>query len=170
MNTLDVVLLILFVPGIIRGLTKGFLEQALALLGIVFSVWAAFKFLDPVCNLLGQYVSFPEALLKVLSFLLILLAVSLVVLILAKLLTKVIEMALLGWLNKALGFISAILVTAVVLGVLIILFDTVNTQFGLVKSDILETSVVYNLLKDFGYFIFPFLKQLVTSDPTPITV
>ena len=101
---------------------------------------------------------------------LILLVVSLVVLLLAKLITKVIEMALLGWLNKALGFISAILVTAVVLGVLIILFDTVNVQFGLVKSDILETSVVYNLLKDFGYFIFPFLKQLVTSDPTPVNV
>ena len=161
MNTLDVVLLILFVPGIIRGITKGFLEQALALVGIVFSVWAAFKFLGPVCGLLGQYVSFPESVVKVVAFLLILVVVSLVVLLLAKLLTKVIEMALLGWLNKVLGVVSAILVTAVVLGVIIILFDTVNVQFGLVKSDILETSMVYNLLKDFGYFIFPFLKQLI---------
>ncbi len=162
MNTLDIVLLVLFVPGIIRGITKGFLEQALALVGIAFSIWAAFRFLEPVCGLLGQYVSFPENVLKVAAFLLVLLAVSLVVLLLAKLLTKVAEMALLGWLNKTLGVLSAILVTAVVLGVLIILFDTVNTQFGLVKSNILETSVVYKLLKDFGYFIFPFLKQLVT--------
>lgn len=162
MNSLDVVLLILFIPGIIRGISKGFLEQAIALVGIVISVWAAFKFLGPVCSLLGQYVSFSEDLLKVLAFLLILVTVSLVVLLLAKLLTKVIEMALLGWLNKVLGVVSAVLVTAVVLGVIIILFDTVNVQFSLVKSDILETSVMYNLLKDFGYFIFPFLKQLIT--------
>jgi membrane protein required for colicin V production len=162
MNTLDIVLLLLFIPGIIRGISKGFLEQAIALIGIVFSVWAAFKFLGPVCSLLEQYVSFPESVLKVLAFLLILIVVSLVVLLLAKLLTKVIEMALLGWLNKTLGVVSAVLITAVVLGVLIILFDTVNVQFGLVKSDMLETSVVYNLLREFGYFIFPFLKQLIT--------
>ena len=162
MNTLDVILLLLFIPGIIRGISKGFLEQAIALIGIVFSVWAAFKFLGPVCGLLEQYVSFPEAVLKVVAFLLILIVVSLVVLLLAKILTKVVEMALLGWLNKTLGVVSAVLITAVVLGVLIILFDTVNVQFGLVKSDILETSLVYNLLKEFGYFIFPFLKQLIT--------
>ena len=164
MNTLDVILLLLFIPGIIRGISKGFLEQAIALIGIVFSVWAAFKFLAPVCGLLEQYVSFPESIVKVLAFLLILIVVSLVVLLLAKLLTKVVEMALLGWLNKTLGVVSAILVTAVVLGLLIILFDTVNVQFGLVKSEILETSTVYNLLKDFGYIIFPFLKQLIAPE------
>ena len=151
MNTLDIVLLLLFIPGIIRGISKGFLEQAIALVGIVFSIWAASKFLGPVSEVLQKYITIPEAVLKVVAFLVILVVVSLVVLILAKLLTKVIEMALLGWL--------------MVLGVIIILFDTVNTQFGLVKSDILTTSVVYNLLKDFGYFIFPFLKQLVTSTP-----
>jgi len=165
MNTLDIILLILFVPGIIRGISKGFLEQAIALVGIVFSIWAASKFLGPVGEVLQQYLTIPEAVLKVVAFLVILIVVSLVVLLLAKLLTKVLEMALLGWLNKVLGVVSSILVTAVVLGVLIILFETVNTQFELVKSDVLTNSVVYNLLKDFGYFIFPFLKQLVTSTP-----
>jgi len=163
MNTLDIVLLLLFIPGIIRGISKGFLEQAVALVGIIFSVWAAFQFLAPVCSLLQQYITVPEKLLQVIAFLLILVVVSLVVLLLAKVLTKVIEMALLGWLNKALGVVSSVLITAVVLGVLIILFDTVNVQFELVKSDILETSVIYGTLKDFGYFIFPFLKQLLMS-------
>ena len=165
MNVLDVVLLLLFIPGIIRGLKKGFLEQALALIGILFSVWAAFQFLDPVCNLLAKYVSFPEAVLRVLSFALILLAVCVLVLALAKLLTKVIEMALLGWLNKTLGVISAILVTAVLLGLLCVLFDTVNTQLELVKADSLDSSLLYGILRDFGYFIFPYLKQMVTHNP-----
>jgi len=161
MNALDIVLLLLFIPGIIRGLSKGFLEQAVALVGIVISVWAAFKFLAPVSTLLQQYITIPETLLQVVAFLVILIVVSLVVLLLAKLLTKVVEMALLGWLNKTLGLVSSILITAVVLGVLIILFDTVNVKFELVKTDILSTSVMYNLLKDFGYFIFPFFKQLL---------
>jgi membrane protein required for colicin V production len=163
MNSLDVVLLLLFIPGIVRGLSKGFLEHAVALVGIVFSVWAAFKFLGPACDFLRQYFDFPETVLKVAAFLVILVLVSLLVSLLAKLLTKVVEMALLGWLNKVLGLVSAVLVTAVVLGVIIILFDTVNSQFNLVQSDVLDTSVMYALLKDFGYFIFPFLKQLISS-------
>ena len=38
MATLDIILLICFIPGIIRGISKGFLEQALSLAGIVLSV------------------------------------------------------------------------------------------------------------------------------------
>ena len=50
MATLDIILLCCFIPGIIRGLSKGFLEQALALAGIVLSVWAAFHFSALVCT------------------------------------------------------------------------------------------------------------------------
>ncbi len=161
MNTLDVILLLLFIPGIIRGASKGFLEQAIALVGIVVSVWAAFKFLSPACTLLQQYVTLPDNLLQIVAFVAILVVVSLVVLLLAKLLTKVVEMALLGWLNKTLGVVSSVLITAIILGVVIILFDTVNVQFGLTESELISQSTIYNLLKDFGYFIFPFLKQLL---------
>ena len=41
MNVLDIIILLLFLPGIIRGLTKGLIEQAVSLAGIVASVWAA---------------------------------------------------------------------------------------------------------------------------------
>ena len=44
MNTLDIVILLLFIPGIIRGLSKGFLEQAISLAGVVLSVYLAYRF------------------------------------------------------------------------------------------------------------------------------
>ena len=44
MNTLDIILLILFIPGLIRGMSKGFIEQAVSLVGIVLSVYLAFRF------------------------------------------------------------------------------------------------------------------------------
>ena len=159
MNTLDIILLLLFIPGIIRGISKGFLEQAIALVGIVLSVWAAFKFLSPVCDLLGQYVTMPEELLQVVAFVVILVVVSLIVLLLARLLTKVVEMALLGWLNKTLGVVSSILITATILSVIIILFDTVNAKFAFVKPEVLDASVVYTNLRDLSYLVFPYLKS-----------
>ena len=36
-----------------------------------------------------------------------------------------------------------------------------SPKFELVKSEILQDSVLYGHLKDFGYFVFPYLKQLL---------
>ncbi|MBR2224715.1 MAG: CvpA family protein [Bacteroidales bacterium] len=158
MATLDIILLICFIPGIIRGISKGFLEQALSLAGIVLSVWAAFKFSALVCGWLKPYLSLSETTLNVVAFALILIAVSIVVLLVAKLLTKVLEMSMLGWLDKILGLAFALVVNALLLGVFVILFDTLNLKFGFVKPEVLDGSVVYTTLRDFCYLVFPYLK------------
>ncbi len=158
MATLDIILLICFIPGIIRGISKGFLEQALSLSGIVLSVWAAFKFSALVCGWLKPYLSLSETTLNVVAFALILIAVSIVVLLVAKLLTKVLEMSMLGWLDKILGLVFALVVNALLLGVFVILFDTLNLKFGFVKPEVLDGSVVYTTLRDFCYLVFPYLK------------
>ena len=158
MATLDIILLICFLPGIIRGISKGFLEQALSLVGIVLSVWAAFKFSALVCGWLKPYLSLSETTLNVVAFALILIAVCIVVLLVAKLLTKVLEMSMLGWLDKILGLVFALVVNALLLGVFIILFDTLNLKFGFVKPEVLDGSIVYTTLRDFCYLVFPYLK------------
>ncbi len=159
MATLDIILLCCFIPGIIRGLSKGFLEQALALAGVVLSVWAAFHFSNLVCSWLKPYLDVSETTLNVISFAVILVGISIGVILLAKLLTKVVELAMLGWLNKMLGFVFALAVNALVIGVFIILFDTVNTKFGLVKPEVLDASIVYTNLRDLSYLVFPYLKS-----------
>ena len=161
MATLDIILLVCFLPGIIRGLSKGFLEQALALVGIVLSVWAAFHFSALVSTWLKPYLTVSETVLNVISFALILVAVSLVALLAAKLLTKVVELAMLGWLDKVLGLVFAVAVNALAIGVVIILFDTLNVKFGFVKSEVLDQSIVYTSLRDLCYLVFPYLKQLL---------
>jgi membrane protein required for colicin V production len=158
MATLDIILLVCFVPGIIRGLSKGFLEQALALAGIVLSVWAAFHFSSLVCTWLQPYLSVSETTLNVISFALILVAISLGVVLLAKLLTKILELAMLGWLDKTLGLVFALVVNALVIGLFILLFDLVNAKFGFVNQETLDASIVYSSLRDLCYLVFPYLK------------
>lgn len=162
MNTLDIIILLLFIPGIIRGLTKGFLEQAISLAGIVLSVYIAYHFSSFACEFIQKYITVSETILHILGFAVTLIVVLIGVILLAKLITKAVEMASLGWLNRALGFIFAVLVTAIVLGLLAIVFDTLNIKFELVKSTILQDSVLYGHLKDFGYFVFPYMKQLLS--------
>ena len=157
MNLLDIILLILLIPGAIRGITKGILEQVATLAGIVLAVYLAYHFSEPVCTWLARY-----TILHVIGFAVTLLGVLIIVLFFAKLLTKVADSASLGWFNRVLGFVFSIALSAVILSLLIILFDTVNTKFELVKTPVLTDSVLYGLLKDLGYWIFPYLKGLLT--------
>ena len=162
MNLLDIILLILLIPGTIRGITKGLLEQVVSLAGIVLAVYMAYHFSEPVCTWLGQYLTVSETVLHVIGFAVMLLGVLIIVMFFAKLLTKVADMASLGWINRVLGLVFSVVVSAVVLSILIILFDTVNTKFEIVKTPILTDSVLYGHLKDLGYWIFPYMKELLT--------
>jgi membrane protein required for colicin V production len=82
--------------------------------------------------------------------------------LLAKLLTKVVEMATLGWLNRVLGLVLSLFVTALVLGLLATVFDALNQRFQLVtESKVLSESVLYPILRDFADLVFPFLKQIL---------
>ncbi len=163
MNTLDIVILLLFVPGVIRGLTKGFLEQGVTLAGVVLAFWLAFHFSDKASVWLQQYITVPDSVLHLLGFAAVLIGSIIGVILLAKLLTKVVDMIALGWLNKVLGLVFALGTTALVLAGLASLFDSLNLRFELVKSPILQESVLYGYLKDLGYVVFPYLKQLFLS-------
>ena len=111
---------------------------------------------------LDQYINVSPTVLHVLGFAVMLAGVLICVLFFAKLLTKVADMASLGWFNRVLGFIFALALSALILSILIILFDTVNAKFELVKSPILNESVLYGHLRDLGYLVFPYLKELLT--------
>ena len=162
MNTLDIILLLLFVPGVIRGLSKGLMEQAISLVGIVFGAWLAYKYYTAMGAWLGGFWQASETVLNIIGFAIILLLSFAVVILLAKLITKIIEMASLGWVNRVLGLLLSLLVSALVIGLLIMVFDTLNGQFNFIKeSNILEESVLYPLLKDFAQTVLPFLKQMI---------
>ncbi len=161
MNTLDIFILILFVPGIVRGLSKGFVEQTLSLLGIILSVYMAYHYHGSVYTWLSAHFEISQTVLHIVGFAIVLAGVLIVILLLANLITAVVEKASLGWLNRSLGVVLSIIVTALVLSVIILLFNMVNVKFGLVKSPILQDSLLYGALKDLGNTIFPYLKGLV---------
>lgn len=161
MNGLDIVLIAAFIPAIIRGLKKGFLEQLLALAGLVAGVWAAYKFSALASDWLRPHIDASDTLLGVIAFVIILVVVSLVIFFITKLLCKVIRTSLIGWVDKLLGVVAGCVVTALLLCPLVISFDTLNTQFSITDSHIIKESVLYNFLKDAGYFVFPYLKQLL---------
>ena len=102
-----------------------------------------------------------ETVLNVISFAVIMVAVVLVLFVLSKILTGVTKLVMLGWLDRLLGLVFALLKAGLLIGIAIILFDTLNVKFEFVEEKVLDESVLYAPIRDIAYVIFPYLKELL---------
>lgn len=160
MGILDIILLICFVPAIIMGLRSGFIKQVFGIAAVILGVWLATHYTPDVAKWMGMQFEAPEKFINVLSFALILIAGIAVFEIIGSILSKLFDKASLSFLDRTLGFAFAILKTALLLGILVYLFDGLNEKWALVKPETLDASVIYSWLKAMAVKIFPYLKEL----------
>ena len=163
MQTIDIIILICLVPFIVRGISKGFVSQLTALVSVILGIWLSANFAKMVSEYLRPYLEVSDAVLNVISFIGILLVVILVLNLIGKAIEKVLKLVLLGWVDKLLGLAFSLLKGGLLLGILIVLFNTINVKFGLVPEETLDASVLYPPLKEITYSIFPSLKDLLFS-------
>lgn len=162
MNILDIILLACFIPAIINGLRKGLVAQVVAIISIILGVWLSFRFSSAVSIWIGQWTGLESSqVLNIVSFILILAAVIFGLFAIGKIIEASIKIIMLGWLNKLLGVIFALVKCAMLIGVLIILFNSLNSAFHLVPEKYLSGSILYPPFKDMAYTIFPYLKDLL---------
>ena len=162
MNILDIILLICFIPAIIQGIRKGFIAQVISIVSIIFGVWASARFANIVSAWIGQYITASEQVLKVVAFALILIIVFLVLAAIGKLIEATFKLVMLGWLNRLLGVVFALLKTGLIVGLAIMAFDSINNTFKLVQESVLESSILYPPIKSLAYEIFPYIKDMLT--------
>lgn len=162
MCTLDIIILICFALTVVSGIWRGFIAQVVSLASVIAGIWLAFHFSEMACEWLRQY--FPnvsETILNIAGFVLILLVVSLLLHLVGKLILGLFKAVDLGWLNWFLGIIFSLLKGALIIGLLLILFDTLNLKFELVKPETIDQSVLYAPIRDAAYKVFPYLKALL---------
>jgi membrane protein required for colicin V production len=165
MAILDIILLLCFVPAIVSGISKGFVKQVVDLAAILIAAWAAFHFSTVMGEWLSQYITLEKSILNVISFILIIIVTAVVLNLVGALVTKALKAVSLGFVNRLLGLVFAILKVAVILGLVILLFETLNSTLHIVKPEATADAVVYNALKDAAEKIFPILKTFVTGEP-----
>lgn len=161
MNTLDIIILLCFVPALISGISKGFIEQAIALVSLVLGAWLAYRFSALVSSWLDPVLEVSETALNVISFAAILIVVILALFMLGKMLSGLMRLVLLGWLDRLLGVVFALVKAALFIGLIITMFNTLNLNYEFVDNKILDDSVCYQALKDLAYAVFPYLKRLL---------
>lgn len=161
MNILDIILLICFIPAIVQGIRKGFISQVISIVSLILGIWLSARFATVVSGWLGQWITAPGQVLEIVAFALILVLVFLGLGAVGKLLEATIRLVMLGWLNKLLGVVFALLKTALIVGLVIMAFSSLNSTVGFVKDEVLNQSMLYPPLKNIADDVFPYLKNII---------
>ena len=161
MNIIDIILLICFIPAVIQGIRKGFISQVISIVSLVFGIWMSARFASAVSAWLAQWITASGHVLEIVAFALILVVVFLVLGALGKLLEATIKLIMLGWLNKLLGVVFALLKTGLIVGPVIMAFSSLNDTFSHVKPETLSQSVLYSPLKNTDNEVFPYLRDII---------
>ena len=160
MNILDIIILICLVAAIVQGVRKGFVSQTISIISLIAGVWASAKFADVVGGWLAHYINTSEQILKIISFATILIVAFILLALLCKMLEKIIELTMLEWLNKLLGVTFSLTKCTLILSIIAIAFNSINTKFGWIKPDYLSDSMLYPIIKGIADIVFPYLKSL----------
>ena len=162
MNILDIIILICLVPAVIQGLRKGLITQVISIISIIAGVWASANFANFVADWVAQYITASDQIIKIVAFILILVMVFVVLAIIGKALEGIVKLVMLGWLNRLLGVAFSLLKCILILGLIVLAFNSLNSTFGLIKPSVMSDSVLYPFINSLAETTFPYLKSILT--------
>lgn len=163
MNILDFIILLCFIPAVINGLRKGFIAQVVSIISIVLGAWLSYRFSTALSAWIGNWIEGSEQILRIIAFIIIFIVVVFALYILARALEASIKIIMLGWLNKLLGLIFSLVKCMLVIGLLIMAFDAINSRMELVPQSYLSESLLYGPARQMAGSVFPYLKELIFS-------
>lgn len=162
MSSLDIIILVLFIPALVQGISKGFVEQIVNIAAILIGGYLANLFSATAAKMLAPHFhSADPKIVQILCFAVILILAIVLLSLLGRGITKAINSLSLSWVNRLLGVVLSVFTTALVLGLLIHVFNGINAKLMLVKPELINESNLYAMIQSFSEKVFPFLKNLL---------
>lgn len=164
MNILDIILLlIILICGVVGGLRKGFIYQVVMLVALIGGTYMAYRFGSEAARMLSEHFHVSANVMNIIAFVIVFLGVYLLLYILQFVLRKIVSVLLGGWVDKTAGVLLSTLKVVLILGIFIMLWDSLNTTFGFVKQDKMNQSTIYLWIKDFTNIVFPYLRTMISK-------
>ena len=159
MSFIDIVFAALLAYAIYKGLKNGLFVEIASLLALVVGIFVAIKFSHIVRAVIETKVSWDPKYIEITAFALTFIAVVVVIHLSAKLLTKIVDFAYLGWINRLAGAGFSVLKTVLALSIVILLLEKINVNNMLVKQETLDESIFYNPTKEISAFVYPQIEK-----------
>jgi len=155
MNTLDIILAVILLFGVVRGFMNGFFVEVTSLVALALGVYGAIHFSYFAGDFLKDKVEWPEKTIQIVAFAITFVIIVLIISLAGKLLTKIADIAALGILNKIAGAAFGAAKLALILSIILIVFSKLNRTLPFVSQEGLDSSILYNPIKNLAPTLFP---------------
>jgi membrane protein required for colicin V production len=164
MAIIDIVLVALLGFGLIRGFFKGLFVEVASLVALVAGIYGAIHFSYYVADLLIEHAEWSEKTINITAFAITFVVIVLVIALAGKALTKLADFAALGFLNKLLGGVFGMLKIGLILSILLIIFDKMNSTITFVDEEHTKDSILYKPVKSLAPMLFPTIIKAELTD------
>lgn len=160
MNTIDIVIGLIFLIAFFMGFRKGLLRSLASLIGLIVGVYCAMYFSGYVRVYIEKWFNWSEDLTSIASFLITFFLIMLLFSILGGLLTKVVNFAMLGIFNRLFGGIFNVLKFAFLISV-VFMFVKASEDYRILSPEQRRTSVLYEPVASIAPAILPAIMKEV---------
>lgn len=163
MGFIDIIIGALLVFGFYKGFKNGLFVELATLIAFFVGIYIAIKFSYIASGILEKNVSWSPKTIQVFAFVLTLGLVILGIHLLAKLLSGIANFAFLGWANTLVGGVFGALKTALLIGVVLNLFQKVNINDMFISKETQESSLFFNPCMKTSEVLLPILSDWFTD-------
>ncbi|AMA48131.1 MULTISPECIES: CvpA family protein [Flavobacterium] len=157
MGFIDFIIGTLLVFGFYKGFKNGLFVELASLVAFFVGIFIAIKFSYFVSGILEENILWSSKTIQVLAFVITLVLVVLGIHLIAKLLSSIASFAFLGWANTLVGGLFATLKSALLIGVVLNLFQKVNVNDMIVSKETQENSLFFNPCMKTSEILLPVL-------------
>ena len=159
MQTIDIIISVLLVIGLISGLRDGLVKQVAGLAGLIGGLLLGRAFYMPLGEWLASVLGISAEAAHITAFILILVIVPLLFSLVGWLVSKLLKAICLGWINRLLGGLVGVLKFALLAGVLITGIEFFDKHDAIVSEAKKEASIFYYPIYDATSFFFDEIKD-----------
>ena len=127
MNTLDIIIVVCLGYGLIRGLIRGFILEIAGVIALFIGSFGAFIFTFSFADFLKHYIELNPKIIHGISFLLLFAGIVYGISLLAKMITKTLQIAYLGLFNRFAGGLFGFIKWSVILSAIILVFNQIES-------------------------------------------
>jgi len=159
MIVVDLIIAVLLGYALYKGLQKGLIVSIISLIGLVAGIYLSLRFSFFARTFLLENTNWSANTITIGAFFITFLVVLLLLYVLGKMLTKMIDAVALGFLNKLAGALFEGIKMVLIISVFLNLFQKINYNDLIVSEDKLETSVFYKSIEDVSKKVFPLMDK-----------
>ena len=154
---LDIIVAVILILAVIKGYRQGLIVALFSFIALIIGIAAAMKLSVVAAGYIGKAVDISDKWLPIISFAVVFLIAVLLVRLGAKFIQKTVELAMLGWVNRAGGILLYAGLYIIIFSVLLFYAD----QMNFIKPETKRESVTYSYIQPWGPKLIEGLGKII---------